>query len=201
MGQAVAAHDPRAFFSETVTTIASTRGSCHIHGFAEPMEQGVVIPELGITEAIDRFDATTKGYVGAIYQDIQQVWNSLTWCFMHLFCDVSLADQVNILNAITDWDVTPEEAQKMGERIVCLQQMFNLANGLVPEEENVMPERLTVPHKDGGAAGQIPPWQAILKEYWETKGWVNGIPTRAKLMELGLDSLESEKALSFECQD
>jgi len=198
MGQAVAGHDPRAFFAETVTTIASTRGSCHIHGFAEPMEQGVVIPELGITEAIDRFDATKKGYVGAIYQDVQQVWNSLTWCFMHLFCDVSLADQVNILNAITGWDVTPEEAQKMGERIVCLQQMFNLANGLVPEEENVMPERLTVPHKDGGAAGQTPPWQDILKEYWETKDWVNGIPTKAKLMELGLDSLKSEKALSFE---
>ena len=70
MGQAVAAHDPRAFFAETITTIASTRGSCHIHGFAEPMEQGVVYPELGITEAIDRFDATQKGYVGAIYQDI-----------------------------------------------------------------------------------------------------------------------------------
>ena len=28
MGQAVAAHDPRAFFTNVVTTIASTRGSC-----------------------------------------------------------------------------------------------------------------------------------------------------------------------------
>ncbi|UCC91050.1 MAG: aldehyde ferredoxin oxidoreductase family protein [Dehalococcoidia bacterium] len=201
MGQAVAAHDPRAYFGETITTIASTRGSCHIHGFAEAMELDVLLPELGISESIDKFDATQKGYVGAIYQDIQQFWNSLTWCFFYFFSDVSLADQVNILNAITGWDITPEEAQKIGERIVCLQQMFNLENGLVPEKENVMPERLTIPHKEGGAAGQVPPWQAILKEYWETKGWVNGIPTRGKLKELGLDGLESKRVLSFKRHD
>ena len=201
MGQAVAAHDPRAFFGQTITTIASTRGSCHTHGFAEAVELGAVIPELGITEAMDRFDATKKGYVGAIYQDIGQFWNSLTWCFIYFFSGVSLTDELNILNAITGWDVTPKEAQKIGERIVCLQHSFNLAMGLVPEKENVMPERFTVPHKEGGAAGQVPPWQAILKEYWETKGWVNGIPTKDKLVELGLDGLESKKALSFGGKD
>ena len=194
MGQAVAAHDPRAFFSETITTIASTRGSCHVHGFAESVELGALLPELGIDETLDRFDATKKGYVGAIYQDIQQFWNSLTWCFFYFFSGVTLTDELNLLNAITGWDVTPEEAQKMGERIVCLQQMFNLANGLVPEKENVMPKRLDVPHKEGGAAGKVVPWQAILKEYWETKGWVNGIPTKDKLIELGLDGLESKKS-------
>jgi len=201
MGQAVAAHDPRAFFGETITTIASTRGSCHIHGFAEAVELDALLPELGITESIDRFDATKKGYAGAIYQDIQQFWNSLTWCFVYFFADVTLTDQVKILNAITGWDVTPEEAQKMGERIVCLQQMFNLAMGLVPKEENVMPARFTVPHKEGGAAGQVPPWQAILNEYWQTKGWVNGIPTGDKLMELDLEGLESKRVLAFQCHD
>ena len=106
---------------------------------------------------------------------------------------MSLTDELDILNAITGWDVTPKEAQKMGERIVCLQHSFNLAMGLVPEKENVMPERLTVPHREGGAAGRVPPWRAILKEYWETKGWVNGIPTRDKLIELGLEDVAGEK--------
>jgi len=201
MGQASGAHDPRAFFGQTITTIASTRGSCHLHGFAEAAELGVLLPELGISKSMDRFDATKKGYVGAIYQDIQEFGNSLTWCFFYFFSKVSLADQINILNAITGWDVTPKEAQKIGERIVCLQQIFNLENGLVPEKENVMPERLTVPHKEGGAAGQVPPWRAILKEYWETKGWVNGVPTRNKIKELGLHGLESKRVLSPKRQD
>ncbi|UCD54054.1 MAG: aldehyde ferredoxin oxidoreductase C-terminal domain-containing protein, partial [Dehalococcoidia bacterium] len=201
LGMVAAAHDPRAFFGQTITTIASPRGACHLHGFAEAAELGVLLPELGIDKTMDPDDATKKGYVGAIYQDIQEFWNSLTWCFFYFFSDVNLTDQLNILNAITGWDVTPKEAQKMGERIVCLHHMFNLANGLVPEIENVMPERFTRPHKEGGAAGQVPPWQDILKEYWETKDWANGVPTNKKIAELGLDGLEAKRASSFKCQE
>jgi len=201
MGQAVAAHDPRAFFGQTITTIASTRGSCHMHGFAEAMELGALIPELGIDEVIDRFDATKKGFGGAMYQDMAQLWNSLTWCFIYYFTGISLTDEVDLLNAITGWDVTPQEAQKMGERIVCLQHMFNLNMGLIPEQDNVMPERFTTPHKEGGAAGQVPPWQQILKEYWETKDWPSGFPSESKLEELGLDKIKSKIVLGSECQD
>jgi len=192
MGQGVGAHDPRGFFAEVITTIASTRGSCHLHGFAEAVELGVLLPELGIAEKMDRFEWRQKGYVSAIYQDIMQFWNSLTWCFFYSFSNVPLIDQVNLLNAITGWDITPEEAQEIGERIVCMQHCFNLRMGLVPERENVMPQRLTVPHKDGGAAGKVPPWQKILKEYWETKDWANGIPTRRKLVALGLEDFAKE---------
>ncbi len=192
MGQAVAAHDPRAFFAETITTIASTRGSCHIHGFAEAVELGFGIPELGIPEKMDRFSWENKGYVGAVYQDIQQFWNSLVWCFFYYFSNVTLSDEVKILNAITGWDVTPKEAWRIGERIVCMQHCFNLRMGLKPEKENIMPERMTLPHRDGGAAGKVPPWRAILKEYWETKEWRNGIPTRRKLLELGLEEFARE---------
>ncbi|MDD5590576.1 MAG: aldehyde ferredoxin oxidoreductase family protein [Dehalococcoidales bacterium] len=196
LGQTVGAHDPRAFWGQTITTIASTRGGCHLHGFAEAFDLGALLPEIGITEGTDRFDVAKKGYAGAIYQDIQQFWNSLTWCFFYFFSGVTLADQVNMLNAITGWDVTPAEAQKMGERIVCMQQVFNLNMGMVPEKENVMQERFTKPHKEGGAAGKVPPWQAILQEYWETKDWAKGVPSKAKLAELGLDKLEDKKALS-----
>jgi aldehyde:ferredoxin oxidoreductase len=192
MGMVTAAHDPRAFFGETITTIASTRGSCHIHGFAEAIELGFCLPELGLDKPMDRFEWRRKGYVGAIYQDIQQFWNSLGWCFFYFFSNVSLTDQVKLLNAITGWDVNPKEALKIGERIVCMQHCFNLRMGLRPEKENVMPERLTTPHKDGGAAGKTPPWQIILKEYWKTKDWINGIPTRRKLIELGLEEFANE---------
>jgi len=192
MGQAVAAHDPRAFFAETITTIASTRGSCHIHGFAEAAELGVLLPELGITEAPDRFEWENKGFIGAVYQDIQQVWNSYIWCFFYFFSNVTLTDQVNLLNAITGFDLTPKDVWKIGERIVCAQHCFNLRMGLVPEKENVMPERMTMPHREGGAAGKVPPWEKILRDYWKAKDWINGIPTRRKLIELGLDEYAKE---------
>jgi len=201
MGQAVPAHDPRASFGQTITTIASTRGSCHLHGFVEPMEMGVVVPELGITQAIDRFDPTKKGYIGAVYMDLGQFWNSLTMCLFYFLCEFPLKEQVGALNAITGWDVTPQEAQQIGERIVCLQQSFNLAMGLVPKKDNVMPDRLVVPHKSGGAAGQVLPWKAILDEYWNTKKWVDGIPNQGKLAELGLESPEHKKTAVFGCAE
>ena len=51
-----------------------------------------------------------------------------------------------------------------------------------------MPLRFTKPHKGGGAAGKVPDWQGIIKEYWQTKGWdQHGIPTTAKIKELGLE--------------
>ena len=192
MGQGVAAHDPRAFFAEVITTIASTRGSCHMHGFAEAVELGALLPELGITKQLDRFDAEQKGYVGAVYQDIQQLWNSLTWCFFYFFSGVTLTDELDILNAITGWDVTPEEAQRIGERIVNMQHCFNLRMGLVPERDNVMPPRLATPHEQGGAAGRVPPWREILHEYWQTRDWAKGIPTRSKLLALGLEGFAQE---------
>jgi aldehyde:ferredoxin oxidoreductase len=190
MGQAVAAHDPRAFFGETITTIASTRGSCHLHGFGEANELGLTIPELGITTASDRFDNNNKGYIGAIFQDVEAIWNSLTMCMFYFFSGLDLPTETKVLSYITGWDITPQEVGKMGERIICMQQLFNIKMGMVPEAENVMPDRLTKPHKGGGAAGQVPDWKRILKEYWHAKGWdEHGIPTRAKIEELGLSDL------------
>jgi len=182
MGQAVAAHDPRAFFGQVVTTIASTRGSCHIHSNVE----GGAIPELGIT-AGDRFDNNDKGHVCAIFQDTSQIDNSLTACIV--YGGFGLTNKTKLLSYMTGWDdITPQEVGKTGERIVCMQQLFNIKMGMVPEVENVMPERFTKPHKGGGAAGQVPDWKKILKEYWQAKGWdEHGIPTEAKIKELGLE--------------
>ncbi|MHA1665620.1 MAG: aldehyde ferredoxin oxidoreductase family protein [Candidatus Njordarchaeales archaeon] len=193
MNMGVAAHDPRAFFAEVVTTIASPRGSCHIHGFAEAIEVGATLPELGYDKQMDRFEVVGKGEVGAVYQDVQQFWNSLVWCFFYFFSNVALSDQVKLLNKITGWDVTPQEARKIGERIINLQHAFNLRMGLVPERDHRAPERMLIPHKEGGAPGKVPPYEYIIKEYYRTREWTEkGIPTRKKLLELGLEEAAKE---------
>ena len=186
MGQAVAAHDPRAFFSNVVTTIASTRGSCHLHGSAEGNEGRGTLPELGINTTSDRFDNTRKGYIGAIYQDAAQINNCLTACL--LYGSFGLTNRAKLLNYITGWDVTAQELGKIGERVNRLQHLFNIRMGMVPDQENVMPLRFTKPHKGGGAAGKVPDWRGIIKEYWQTKGWdQHGIPLTDKVKELGLE--------------
>jgi len=187
MGQSFAAHDPRAFFGQVVTSIASTRGACHLHGFAEANELGVPLPELGLDEGSDRFDNTRKGYIGAVFMDLAKIWNSLNMCMIYFFAGADFSAETEILNHVTGWDITPQELGKIGERITCMQHLFNIKMGLVPEVENVLPERLTVPHEGGGAAGMMPDWKGILQEFWKEKGWdERGYPTEEKIVELGL---------------
>jgi len=188
MGQSFGAHDPRAFFGEVITQIASTRGACHLHGFGEANELGVTVPELGITKGSDRFDNENKGVVGAKFQDLTAVWNSAVMCMMYFFDSLDLPTETKLINLITGWNASPQEIGTVGERIVCLQHAFNLKNGLVPEVENIMPERMTKPHSMGGAKGHAPDWKRIRGEYWSAKGWdSHGIPTKEKLADLGLE--------------
>ena len=194
MNMGVAGFDPRAFFSTAISTITSTRGSCYLHGYSPFIEEsGITLPELGYDEPPDRFEVAGKGKLGAVFQDIQQFWNSLTFCMFTFGAGMTLTDQIKLLNIITGWDVTPNEARTMGERIVNLQNAFNLKMGLVPERDIVMPKRFTVPHKEGGAAGKVPPWKDILEEYYSTRSWTNGIPTKKKLLELELKDIAKEK--------
>jgi aldehyde:ferredoxin oxidoreductase len=105
-----------------------------------------------------------------------------------LYGSFGLTNRAKLLNYITGWDVTAQELGKIGERVNCLQHLFNIRMGMVPEQENVMPLRFTKPHKGGGAAGKVPDWQGIIKEYWKTKGWdPHGIPLTDKVKELGLE--------------
>ncbi|MHA1238672.1 MAG: aldehyde ferredoxin oxidoreductase family protein [Candidatus Odinarchaeia archaeon] len=188
-GAAVPAHDPRAFFSMAVETATSTRGACHLHGFPEAIELGVPFPEAGpeLAKPLDRFAKEKKGLAAAKYQDRQAVNNSLVWCFFYEFSGVNFTYLTKLLNAVTGWNLTPQDLLKTGERIINLQRMFNLKHGLNPAKDDWLPKRLLTAHKEGGAAGKVPPLKEMLEEYYQVKDWPNGIPSEAKLKELGLD--------------
>jgi aldehyde:ferredoxin oxidoreductase len=187
-GAAVPAHDPRAFFSMAVETLTSTRGACHLHGYPEAIELGVPFPEGGpeLSQPLDRFDSKNKGIAAAKFQDRQAVNNSLPWCFFYEFSGVTFTYLTKLLNAITGWNLTPQELLKTGERIVNLQRMFNLNQGMVPDRDEVLPKRFLQPHQEGGAAGKVPPVEEMLQQYYEVRGWPKGIPSDAKLKELDL---------------
>ncbi len=190
-GAAIPAHDPRAFFSMAVETATSTRGACHLHGFPEAIELGVPFPEAGpeLSQPLDRFAIDKKGLAQAKYQDRQAVNNSLVWCFFYEFSGVDFTWTTKLLNATTGWELTPQDLLKIGERIINVQRMFNLKQGLVPSKDDWLPKRFFEPRMEGGAAGKVPPLKVMLEEYYKVKGWPNGIPSESKLRELGLDFL------------
>jgi len=83
-----------------------------------------------------------------------------------------------------------------GERAIDLTRAFNAREGLT-RDEDTLPKRLMDPLPDGAFAGK--PFgpdilNSMLDNYYELRGWdkKSGVPTRATLQRVGLDSVADE---------
>jgi aldehyde:ferredoxin oxidoreductase len=78
---------------------------------------------------------------------------------------------------------------KAGERIWNLERLFNLREGLDPLKDDTLPKRLLEePLPEGASKGRVSQLPKMLPEYYKTRGWdERGVPTPAKLRELGLE--------------
>jgi len=189
-GAVVPAHDPRAFLSMAVATATSMKGASHLHGFPEAIELGVTFPETGLKELLEPLDPhspTHKGLAAAKFQDRMAVCNSVIFCFFYEFSGLDFTRLTGFLNAITGWDVSPQELLKTGERVINLMNMFNIKHGMVPSRDYQLPKRFLTPHPEGGAANVEMPFDDMMNEYYTVRDWPNGVPSQGKLKELGLD--------------
>ncbi|MBI4333793.1 MAG: aldehyde ferredoxin oxidoreductase family protein [Chloroflexi bacterium] len=78
---------------------------------------------------------------------------------------------------------------KVGERIYNLERLFNLREGFSRKDDTLPVRMLTEPlQKAGPSEGQVVRKQdSLLDEFYACRGWdKNGVPTPAKLEELGL---------------
>src|SRR5215831_143422 len=95
-----------------------------------------------------------------------------------------------MLRAVTGFDVTAEELERAGERIVNLERLFNVREG-VRRRDDVLPWRaMHEPIPDGPSAGMYcPPEEldAMLDRYYAVRGWdADGVPTAERLRDLHL---------------
>ena len=185
-GLEVPMHDPRAFHSMAVNYATSPRGACHLHGAAFIYDMGLISPGFGVLYKQGRFDKKGKGPNTKAAQDQASMINSLVVC---QFCGLGLAPLhiVNLLGAVTGLAYQTKEIPLIAERITNLQRVFNLKCG-VTAKDDVLPERLLTPVTEGGHAGKAADLESQLIEYYDVRGWdKEGIPTKAKLAELGLE--------------
>jgi aldehyde:ferredoxin oxidoreductase len=62
--------------------------------------------------------------------------------------------------------------------------------GLTAKDDNLPERLLKVPHRSGPAKGVVVHLDQMLPVYYQKRGWDEyGVPTRAKLLELGLASV------------
>ncbi len=184
-GLELAQHDPRSMNSLAVAYATYPRGACH-RGCSHYLERHGVA-DIGYEKGLPRQDPAGKGRMVARIQDYAGLFNSLKIC-QFIMSGTLGQDLVRYLNLTTGWDVTLEELLTIGERASNLKRMYNVRLGQ-SRREDVLPRRiLEEPLPDGGAGNYLPPLEAMLEEFYATRGWdSNGIPTGETLGRLGLE--------------
>ena len=102
---------------------------------------------------------------------------------------------VDMVRAVTGWDVSLWELMKVGERRLNMMRAFNAREGFT-REQDVLPPKLAQPKQGGPSDGMFvdPAELERAKDtYYAMCGWdAQGIPGRAKLEELSLGWVADE---------
>ena len=101
------------------------------------------------------------------------------------------SDLVRFVNAVTGWRVSLFELMKVGERRLNMLRLFNSREGL-DRKQDVLPKKFFKPLAGTGptAGVSIDPkeFEDALDLYYQIMSWTpDGIPTRAKLVDLGIE--------------
>ncbi|MBI2158713.1 MAG: aldehyde ferredoxin oxidoreductase family protein, partial [Candidatus Rokubacteria bacterium] len=179
------AHSARALKGLAIGYATATRGGSHHDTRPTPQ----------YAPGFDRRGTAGKPAFAARSQHFTAVGDSLVLCRFTaergfgLFLDEPYA---RMLRAVTGWDVTVEELERTGERIINLERLFNVREGVRRAQDTLPWKVMHEPIPDGPSAGAFcPPEEldAMLDEYYALRGWDgDGVPTPARLAALGLST-------------
>jgi aldehyde:ferredoxin oxidoreductase len=189
-GLELPAYDVRGAKAHGLNYATAYTGADHNKGYAFQEIFGIPVPW-----EVDRFAIEGKGKLTRWNQDVRCVTcDCATMCAFILDTALPATSTQNtaaLMEAVTGLIFTPDEVQKVGERVNNLAKAFNIREGFT-RADDTFPERLmTEPLKDGASKGQMiskDDLKKMLDEYYTDRGWnpETGVPTRAKLTDLGL---------------
>jgi aldehyde:ferredoxin oxidoreductase len=177
------AHSARALKGMSIGYATATRGGSHHDTRPTPQ----------YAQGFDRRGTEGKPEFAVRSQHFTAVGDSLVVCRFTsergfgLFLGEPYARMVS---AVTGWDVSVEELERIGERIVNQERLLNVREG-VGRKDDLLPWRVMhEPIPEGPSAGMhCPPEELdrMLDEYYRLRGWdADGRPAPARLAALGL---------------
>jgi aldehyde:ferredoxin oxidoreductase len=189
-GLELPAYDVRGAKAHGLNYATAYTGADHNRGYA--FQEIFDIPE---PEQVDRFAIKGKGRLTKWNQDVRSVTcDCAPMCAFLLDMAVpgiACKNTADLVNAASGTSFTPEEIQKIGERINNIARLFNIGEGFTRKDDTFPKRLMTEPIKAGGSKGQFisqKDLDEMLDEYYAERGWdKNGTPTPAKLRELGVE--------------
>ncbi len=187
-GLELPAWDPRAFSGMALVYATSPRGACHMQGDMYMVDAGLTMSEVGIVPS-GRFKSRGKAKIVSRVQEWRTLYNSAIMCTLVNPTAPVLAE---LLATATGSPSDLAWWQRAGERIFTLKRAFNNRLGIRRGHDR-LPERMYIPMSNG-SLGRTPRMEILLEEYYKERDWdwANGVPSRDKLVSLGLSQVAEE---------
>lgn len=176
----------------------SSRGADHCRAF--PLAETTWKPEevkalFGTKKAADRFSYEGKPEMVKWYEEINAVGDSLELCrIAQLGLNMPIGILSKIIQAVTGFNLNEDNLMEIGERIIQLERVFNLNNGMIPVDDR-LPERfLSEELPTGASKGEKYDLKSVLAKYYKLRHWdlKNGWPSDKTLLRLGISKTLSE---------
>ncbi len=183
-GLELPAHSARALKGMSIGYATATRGGSHHDTRPTPQ----------YAPTFDKRGTDGKPAFAAKSQHFTAIGDSLVMC--RFTSERGFGTALNdayaeMVATVTGWPMSVAALDEIGERIVNLERLLNVRDG-VRRKDDVLPWRVMhEPIPDGPSAGMHcppPELDRMLDEYYALRGWsVDGVPTEATLKRLGLD--------------
>jgi len=185
-GEELPMHDPKLNPEFFTTYKLDATPARHTQWDASP-HSGWNLP----ARVTDRETMTGRGPFHKACSEYMHVVNSAGLCFFVSMCAPN--EQMNQwINAVTGWDMTMDELQKVGERVANLRMAFEVREGNNPAKREVPGRLIGDPPLTGGAHASFTlDVNTLQEEFLAACDWDQETtrPSRAKLEEMGLEDV------------
>jgi aldehyde:ferredoxin oxidoreductase len=181
-------YDPRGAKGMGLLYATSNIGASHMAGDLAYAEV------FGVPEKLDPLTIEDKPRLIKLFEDAFALIDAAGLCVFlsirYLFepkVDLWPTRLTRLMNYATGAGYTEETLLQAGERIYNLERLFLLEAGFTKADDTLPKRMLEEPMPDGPAKGHVVELDEMLPEFYQLRGWdENGVPTDAKLEELGM---------------
>jgi len=194
-GQEVPAHDPKYLPGLATTYFADAAPARHTAFLSEEW-----VPDGWKEPVPDKYAYAGKGEHHKTMSCLLQLEQAAGLCIMANDAFVDYHEAVpEFLSAVTGWEFTLGDCLKIGERIANTRHAFNLREGENPLTWKVSGRLIGAPPLRGGnTEGITVDLKTQLEDFFEAMGWdaITGLPRAQRLVELGLEEIANDFALT-----
>ncbi len=190
--------DERLSKSFALGMATSSRGACHMR--SRPSLDVLALPDQvlkrlyggSVSSQFSSYEG--KGRMIWWHELLNAVCDSLGFCrFLTVFSSPHAPQYqqfVRLIGLATGLTFTSKELKTIGERIVSLERMMLVRDG-ISRKDDILPKRYYEPVPEGPARGSVihrEEFEKMLNEYYRLHGWHRaGVPRSKTLKRLGLD--------------